>query len=176
MMAKGFSRAMASGLTAAVMLSVAVAVVAEPKPGDAPERKPDDWLLNAPDDEARFKLLQRYLRGFDQPMWEVGERFESIYDALTDENYELAAYHWEKIKTTIVNGYLKRPKRQANADAFFVNGIYQPVLDGFRSKDREKAWDAFELARNTCQSCHEAEKVGFINNQPLFRKPLRQQK
>ncbi len=132
--------------------------------------KPDDWLLNAPDDRARFELLQRYLRGFDQPMWEVGERFEAIYDALDDENYELAAYHWEKIKVTIVNGYMKRPKRQANAETLFVNGAYAAVLEGFRSKDRVKAWDAFTLAHQTCQSCHEAEKVSFINNQPLFRR------
>jgi hypothetical protein len=166
--ARKLSRATCSGL-------VAVAIFAAVAAAD-PEKKPDDWLLNAPDDATRFKLLQRYLRGFDQPMWEVGERFGSIYDALTDENYDLAAYHWEKIKTTIVNGYMKRPKRRANADALFVNGAYQPVLDAFRSKDRDKAWDAFELARNTCQSCHEAEKVGFINNQPLFRKPPPRQK
>jgi hypothetical protein len=131
---------------------------------------PDDWLLNAPDDDARFKLLQRYLRGFDQPMWEVGERFQSIYDALGDQNYELAAYHWEKIKVTIVNGYLKRPKRQINAETLFVNGAYEAVLEGLRSKDQAKAWDAFALAHNTCQSCHEAERVAFINDQPLFRR------
>jgi hypothetical protein len=102
-------------------------------------------------------------------MWEVGERFQSVYDALGDENYELAAYHWEKIKVTIVNGYIKRPKRQANAEAIFVDGVYQPVLDALKSQDSRRAWDAFELARNACQACHMAENVGFINNQPLFR-------
>jgi len=159
-------------LAAAIALAGAVfgAALAEQRLPAAPGKEPDDWLLNAPDHEARFKLLQRYLRGFDQPMWEVGERFESIYDALADENYDLAVYHWEKIKVTIVNGTMKRPKRQANADALFVNGAYAPVLDAFKSKDAKRAWEGFALARKTCQSCHEAEKVGFINNQPLFRK------
>lgn len=99
----------------------------------------NDWLLNAPDDIARFKLLQTYLRGFDQPMWEVGERYQSTYDALADKNYELAEYHWDKIKATIVNGYLKRPKRQDNADAMFVKNIWDDVNKAFLSKDATKA-------------------------------------
>lgn len=65
---------------------------------------------------------------------------------------------------------MKRPKRRANAERLFVKGAYEPVLEGFRSKDRAKAWGAFALAHRTCQTCHEAEKVAFINNQPLFRK------
>jgi hypothetical protein len=37
----------------------------------AAEKKtnPDDWLLNAPDDEARFKLLQSQARGFSASMF-----------------------------------------------------------------------------------------------------------
>ena len=77
----------------------------------------NDWLLDAPDDLTRFQLLQRYLRGFDQPMWEVGHRYAGLYDALERENYDLALYHWDKIRTTIRNGYLKRPARRANSDA-----------------------------------------------------------
>src|SRR6187455_2295229 len=59
---------------------------------------PNDWLVGAPD-AARFALLQRQLRGFDQPMWEVGERFERVHAALKRGNYPLATYHWEKIRT-----------------------------------------------------------------------------
>ncbi|MFN3623252.1 MAG: hypothetical protein ACK4TP_04245 [Hyphomicrobium sp.] len=156
----------------AVALGLAAGAGAEEGARDR-NGNPNDWLLNAPDDRARFELLQRYLRGFDQPMWEVGERFQSIYDAIGDENYELAAYHWEKIRATIVNGYMKRPKRKPNAEALFVNGAYEPVLEGLRSNDRVKAWDAFALAHRTCQACHQAEGVAFINNQPLFRRTAR---
>jgi hypothetical protein len=77
----------------------------------------NDWLVAAPDDAARFALLQRQLRGFDQPMWEVGERFERVHAALKRGNYPLATYHWEKIRTTIENGIVKRPKRRENAEA-----------------------------------------------------------
>lgn len=162
-------------LLAAGVLSFGLAIAnAEPEGSTRPAgAKPNDWLLNAPDDETRFELLQRYLRGFDQPMWEVGERFQSVYDAIADENYELAAYHWEKIKDTIVNGYMKRPKRQANAESLFVNGAYESVLQGLRSNDREKAWAALAVAHRTCQACHRAEGVAFINKQPLFRRTAR---
>jgi hypothetical protein len=139
-------------------------------PAVTPQKNVNDWLLNAPDDTARFKLLQTYLRGFDQPMWEVGERYQAIYDALGDKNFELAEYHWDKIKVTIVNGYLKRPKRQDNSDSVFVKNIWDDVNRAFLSKDPQKAWDGFALTRQACMSCHEAEKVAFMNNMPLFRR------
>ena len=103
-------------------------------------------------------------------MWEVAERYDLIYAALGDRNWELAEYHWDKIKVTIVNGYLKRPKRQPNSDAMFVKSIWDDVNAAFLSKDPQKAWSAFELTRQACMSCHEAEKVTFMNNQSLFRR------
>jgi mono/diheme cytochrome c family protein len=136
----------------------------------APPKNVNDWLLNAPSDEDRFKKLQTFLRGFDQPMWEVGERYQRVYDALGDGNYDLAEYHWEKIKITIQTGYMKRPKRQPNADAMFVQNVYDPILAAIKSKDAAKAWDGFDLGRQACMACHVAEQVGFMNEQPLFRR------
>jgi len=131
-------------------------------------RLSNEWLLDAPNDTERFKLLQRYLRGFDQPMWEVGERYRVIYDALKLDNFELALYHWDKIKATIQNGYLKRPARKANADTILLNQNWAQINSAFESRDKAKAWTGFALARNACMTCHEAEKVGFMNKQPLF--------
>lgn len=150
----------------AVVMFTAGYVVAQatPKPPS------NDWLLDAPNDTERFKLLQRYLRGFDQPMWEVGYRWESVHDALTRDNFEAAVYHWEKIRTTIENGYLKRPARRANADAIFINsGIYDQVKKAFETKDRTQAWAAFTMARTACMNCHEAEKMAHMNNQRIIQ-------
>ncbi|WP_052265460.1 hypothetical protein [Ruegeria sp. ANG-R] len=127
-----------------------------------------DWLLSAETEDARMELLQQYLRGFDQPMWEVGARYQKIYEALELENYDLAVYHWKKIKTTIQNGYLKRPARQANADAILLNDNWAAILADFESRDIGRAWEGFDVARSTCMSCHEAENVGWMNDQPLF--------
>jgi cytochrome c1 len=135
---------------------------------NTPKPPSNDWLLDAPNDTERFKLLQRYLRGFDQPMWEVGYRYEGIYDALKRDNYPLAVYHWDKIKTTIENGYLKRPARRANADAIFLNSTWGEVKAAFESRDKAKAWTGFTVARAACMSCHEAEKLPEMNGQALF--------
>lgn len=131
-------------------------------------RRPNDWLLNAATDTDRFELLQHYLRGFDQPMWEVGERYAVIYEALKRENFELAAYHWDKIKTTIENGYFKRPARQANADKLLLDKVWQEVAQSFSGVDSATAWKGFSKARSACMECHMAESMQFVNNQPLF--------
>ncbi|WP_299946172.1 hypothetical protein [uncultured Microbulbifer sp.] len=126
------------------------------------------WLTDAESNSTRFTKLQRYLRGFDQPMWEVGERFESIYEALRRDNFALASYHWSKIRTTIQNGYLKRPARKANADAILLGSTWETVDRDFQSKDPARAWTGFARARAACLACHVAESVPFMNNQPVF--------
>lgn len=135
---------------------------------DGPEVKPNDWLLAAQDDEARFRLIQQQFRGFDQPMWEVGERYARLHEALTRQNPELAAYQWEKIRTAIENGVAKRPARRENAEQFLLNGAWSEVDADLRSGDPARAWQGFERAKAVCQGCHQAETVGYMNNQPLF--------
>lgn len=151
-------------ITALLVLS---ACSAEPEQTKKPD-SPNDWLLSAEDDSARFELLQKQLRGFDQPMWEVGERFERLHTALQRGNNALASYHWEKIKVTIENGIAKRPKRAANAKALLLDSIWADVDAALKSDDAGKAWPAFERAKAACMACHVAEKVEFMNDQPVF--------
>ena len=155
----------------ALLVLTAAALAPRLSAEDAPKAaNPDDWLLNAPDDTARFKMLQGQMRGFSASMIEVGQRFDALYDAVGDKNGEFAAYQLQKIKEVIVAGYTRRPKRQANADQVFVNAVVEPGLADLKSGDAEKAWAAFTNVRTACMACHEAEKVAFINNQPRFRR------
>lgn len=126
------------------------------------------WITKAPNEETKDKRIERYLRGFDQPMWEVGERYERINQAVQDNNLDLALYHWKKIKTTIENGLMKRPARRANAEAIFLDRIWGEVKQDFASGNFEQARKGLAKARNACMACHAAEKVPFMNNQPLF--------
>lgn len=151
----------------ALIFSLVIAA-AEVSQSRAEELTQNDWLLRAESDEARFRLIQRQMRGFDQPMWEVGERFERLHDALKRQNYELAVYHWDKIKTSIENGVAKRPARGESARNLFLGEPWNEVRAGLISADRKRAWDAFDKAREACQSCHQAEKVGFMNQQAVF--------
>ena len=126
------------------------------------------WITGAATEAEQFQRIEKYLRGFDQPMWEVGERYEKLYAALLRGNFELASYHWAKIKLTIENGTMKRPARRASADAFFLTGTWDSVNEALESGDPATAWRGFETARAACMKCHEAEGVGYMNDQPMF--------
>lgn len=157
-------------LLAIAGLAILVAQPPHPAAAQPAPANPNDWLLNAPDDQTRFRLLQNQASGFHVSMLAVGQRYQALYDALGDGNFQLAAYQWEKIRELIQTGYTRRPRRQPNADAEFVGKVYDPVLAAFRSADTARAWSGFATARAACMACHEAERVGFMNDQALFRR------
>lgn len=130
----------------------------------------DNWLLEAPDDAERFKRIQQMFGGFSAAMMVVAERYNRTYDALADENYDLAVYHWKKIREAIELGFLRRPGREANSVTLFLNGPWQPAMDALTAKDRSRAREAFQAGRSACMMCHAAEKVPFMNDQPIFRR------
>lgn len=127
------------------------------------------WLVGASNDTERFRRLEQYLGGFDKPMWEVGERYRMIYEALKLENYDLALYHWDKIRAAVQSGYLTRPEHKANSDRLLIGRNWTAVNNAFSSRERKQAWYGFGLARSVCLTCHVTENVGFLNNQSLFR-------
>lgn len=130
--------------------------------------KPNDWLLAAENEEARNRLVQTQFRGFDNAMWEVGERYGRMHEALQRNNTQLAAYHWEKIRTAVENGIARRPARQANAEQYLLQGFWAEVDQDLRSGDMNQAWRGFERAKAACQGCHQAEEVPYMNDQPVF--------
>lgn len=128
----------------------------------------NNWLQDAESDPERFKKLEVYLRGFDQPMLEVGQRYEKLYYAIQDKNWGLANYQWKKIKRTINAGLMKRPKRAPNAKAMFLENVWLKLDKSIQSQQNKSIEEDFMLARQACLHCHIAEKVDFINNQALF--------
>ena len=137
---------------------------------EQPAKASDNWLLDAKDDTERFQRIQQMFGGFSMTMQIVGERYDRTYDAITDGNFDLANYHWKKIKETIELGTLRRPARAANAEALFLKGQWGAVSEALAAKDKVKAREQFLLARSACQACHVAEKVPFMNDQPRFRR------
>jgi hypothetical protein len=135
-----------------------------------PQKQSDNWLLEAKDDTERFKRVQQMFGGFSASMQVVGERYEKTYDAVAEGNFDLANYHWKKIKEAIELGYFRRPAREANSVALFLKGPWPSTAEAITSKDKEKAQNAFLSAHSACMACHMAENVPFMNKQPLFRK------
>lgn len=124
-----------------------------------PQNEGLTWL-NLPDSE-KFKVIEKQFRGFDKTMIEVGYRYNELYWAGEDKNWELAKYHIEKIEHSINLGTERRPKRRENAQVIF------PILNDLRahatSKNQQAFRKNFEILRQTCNACHQAEGVPYFN-------------
>ena len=102
-----------------------------------PQKQPPSnrWLEDANTDADRFRKIEILARGFDLPMWEVGERYKGVYNAIRDRNWELAEYHWDKIRVTIDVGLMKRPMRTQNSEDMFLDGPWKQMDEAIKSKD-----------------------------------------
>ncbi|KAA5804967.1 hypothetical protein F1654_02945 [Alkalicaulis satelles] len=154
-----------TALTASLLLIAACNETGTEPPA---ETGPNDWLHNQAGDTERFARLQSQLGGFSQSMWEVGERYERMHEAISRENFELALYHWDKIGDATARGIERRPGRAANARAMFLDSEHGEVRELLEERTLASAWAGFERAHYSCQSCHEAEDAAFFNDQPVF--------
>lgn len=94
-----------------------------------------NWITEAANQAERFQRIERYLRGFGQPMWELGERYEKLHAALIRESFGLASYDSAEIKLTIENGTMKRPGRRGSVDVFLLVGKWDSVTEALGSSD-----------------------------------------
>ncbi len=129
-----------------------------------------NWLRDADTDTERFRRLEILLAGTEMAMWEITFRFENMYDAILVDNYDYARFNWDKIKSRANSALMKRPGRTVNMEAFLLDTTWQVVDDGLKTKDPAKAREAFATARQVCMACHEAEKMPFFNQHPVFKK------
>ena len=134
-----------------------------------------DWLLETKTNEQKFAAIQKQLRGFDLAMVEVGQRFNTFYFAIKDKNYDLAHYQWDKIKKAIENGIQRRPKRQENSKAMFLDTQFRSMKEALNKKNEKHIWQEYEKSRQICNACHIAERVPFIEVvDPKYRwQPIR---
>jgi hypothetical protein len=152
-------------IVAILIVGGSIAVVAQ-QHGDL---RPRDWLRIAPDDETRWQLLERSFGGFAPAMTEVRDHYGQTFEAIADGNLELARWHWDRIKTSIELGYLRRPDRQPNADAIFLHAAWPLLDEALAANDVEASRVAFIGARAACMACHLAEDRAYFNEQRLFR-------
>lgn len=118
-----------------------------------------EWI-NGTDDE-KIKTVEKQFRGFDMAMVETGYRYQELYWAGQDQNWEYASYQLEKIKIAIENGLQRRPKRAGSAEHFLAEILpqMQQVVD---AKDSSAFNDNFPILTSSCNSCHLAEEVSFF--------------
>jgi hypothetical protein len=142
------------GLIALAGCAPAAVENAEPPVGQ------DGWLAGSTAE--KLDVVAGQLRGFDMAMVETGYRFNELYFAGEDRNWDFAKYHAEKIGTAIRNGLQRRPKRAASAETF-LNIVLPETLGAIEKKDIELFRQRFNTMLSTCNTCHRDEMVAFIS-------------
>ncbi len=118
----------------------------------------DGWLKGSPHE--KLDVVARQLRGWDMTMVESGYRYQELYWAGTDGNWEYAAYQSEKIRQAIEYGFKRRPKRKASADKFLA--ALQEMDSVVKRRDSVEFIPAFRMITTRCNDCHRDEKVPFF--------------
>lgn len=133
-----------------------------------------DWIKGSPQEQ--IEMIERQFRGFDMAMVETGYRYQELYWAGEDENWEYAGYQVEKIRLAIENGLERRPKREASAQSF-LNTSLPEIERAIQERDTLVFDRAFQALTVSCNSCHAMEKVShFMVKEPLTRpSPIRKQ-
>jgi hypothetical protein len=133
-----------------------------------------DWIKGTKHEQ--IKIIEKQFRGFDNAMIEVGYRYQELYWAGQDENWEYANYQLEKIKLAIENALERRPKR-AKAAKNFMNNVLPEMKKSIQSKDSIYFNKTFLTLTLNCNGCHMQEKISFFNVQlptvrqsPIYRK------
>lgn len=131
----------------------------------APAASPEGaaWLLAGTNDE-RFARVAKHLRGFDAAMVETGYRYGELYWAGQDENWDFAKYQLEKIRTAVGNAVERRPKRARSALALEVPLV--ALEESIIRRDAVAFRVRFDALTNTCNTCHEQERVPFVHVRP----------
>jgi cytochrome c553 len=129
------------------------------------------WLLDANDDAERFRRVESWAGSIDAEMQIIAHRFEELHAAIRQGSWDLATYHWEKILGRMNVASMKRPTRTQNIEALFLEaGPSQSMNDALKARDPTRSSAAFQTVLQACIACHAAEKVGFVNDSPMFRR------
>lgn len=117
------------------------------------------WIKG--ENSVKLETIERQFDGFSKTMVEVHYRYEELYWAGQDQNWEYADYQLEHINEAMEKGYERRPERKENSLEFLgtPTDIMQQAID---AKDPEQFSQAFRMYNAACKSCHIKEEVSFI--------------
>lgn len=127
--------------------------------GDSATASSDSWLVGTNDE--RFESIANQLGGFGATMMEVDHRYQDLYFAGLDANWDYAAHQIEEMEGAMEYGLQRRPARRESA------AMLGPALDEVKAavfrQDADAFGQAFQSLTATCNACHLAEEVPFIH-------------
>lgn len=123
------------------------------------EKVEGSWLQG--DKKTVIETIERQFDGFSRTMVEVHYRYEELYWAGQDENWEYADYQLEHIFEAIEKGYERRPERKLNS-LEFLGAPHEMVQKAIDARSLDQFNMAFRMYNAACKSCHIKENVAFI--------------
>ncbi|MFU8843755.1 MAG: hypothetical protein ACNA7V_08110 [Bacteroidales bacterium] len=106
--------------------------------------------------------IENQFGGFDPAMVEIGYRYQELYWAGQDENWEYAGHQVEHIQIALENGLQRRPERAKSAE-HFQNDVLPGMENAITGENVEEFTRNFNLLTTACNSCHTLEDVPFFN-------------
>jgi hypothetical protein len=121
-----------------------------------------DWIKGT--EQEQSQTIEKHFRGLDVAMVEIGYRYQELYWAGREENWDNALYQLDKIKLSLEQAIERRPLRKPSASWFLENDLSK-MKEVTLQKDTAAFNDAFPLLTIGCNSCHVKEKVSFFRVQ-----------
>lgn len=126
------------------------------------------WITGT--EQEQINSIEKQFRGFDMAMVETGYRYQELYWAGQDQNWEYAQYQLKKLTLAIQNGLERRPKRAASAQ-YFLQTVVPSMAKVIADKDSSQFNAKFQFFTTHCNSCHAMEKVPFFTVKTPRQRP-----
>jgi hypothetical protein len=135
------------------------------------------WAQNdqpTPNLLAEIEALKGKLPDQAHAMQDVGYHFSNLWFAGQNDNWDLAQFYWNEVRSHLHWAVRIIPVRKDNEGndvkleeilAAFENGPLKQLNDTIASKDRSQFEQAYRATIEGCYSCHKASDKPFIRPQ-----------
>ncbi len=129
----------------------------------APQNAEESWEAAWLGDSKQEVIdnIENQFQGFSRAMVETGYRYQELYWAGQDENWEYAEYQREHIEEALEDGFVRRPDREASSQQFMsvaLPEMEQVIADG----DQDAFLESYTRLTASCNTCHAMEEVAFM--------------
>lgn len=126
-----------------------------------------NWITGTENEQ--LNATEKHFRGLDVAMVEIGHRYQELYWAGQDENWEYAVYQLDKIKLSLTLAIERRPLRKESGNYFLQNDL--PLMyTAIEKRDTAIFNESFQIFTISCNACHTKEKVPFFHvSKPVVR-------
>jgi hypothetical protein len=109
-----------------------------------------------------YNQIEDQFQGFSRTMVEVNYRYQELYWAGQDQNWQYADYQLEHILEAMEQGFVRRPERELSSQLFIEQAapqLYEIINEG----SHERFQNYFPQFTASCNNCHKMEGMDFIN-------------